>query len=166
LSALGPVCSADKGPSESEVKVAFIYNFIKFVEWPANAFAKQDTPITIGVLGDKQYASQLEKFVKGKAANGRTIEVRLLEKDKDADSCHIIFVTASGMHRFNAILGRLKDKSTLIIGETEHFIDSGGIIGFVNEDKKVRFEINIAAAKKRSIKISSQLLKLARRVKE
>jgi hypothetical protein len=152
--------------SEAQVKAAFIYNFVRFVEWPAQSFPSSDTPVTIGVVGSEQIADAIEQITKGKALDGRKLVVKRLSGSDSLDGCHILFIGASQKGRMSAILDKLRDSSVLTIGETDGFVQSGGIIGFVIENSKVAFHINAGAAKKKHLRISSQLLRLARNVKD
>ena len=158
-------CDA-KGMSESQVKGAFLYNFAKFVDWPSQAFQDANSPIVIGVMGEKQYSDAVETITKGKMVNGRRLACRRLDTERGVDGCHIVFIAASERRRTNGVLERLKASPTLTVGETDGFIQSGGVIGFVVEDQKVGFEINAGAAKRKGLKISSQLLKLAKTVRD
>lgn len=166
LAIIGQRCCAAKAMSESQVKGAFLYNFAKFVEWPSRAFQDANSPIVIGVMGEKQYSDAVETIIKGKTVNGRRLACRRLDTQRDVDGCHIVFIATSERRRTNGVLERLKASPTLTVGETEGFIQSGGVIGFVVEDQKVGFEINAGAAKRKGLKISSQLLKLAKTVRD
>jgi hypothetical protein len=152
--------------SESQVKAAFVYNFVRFVEWPPQSFQSGDTPLVIGVVGSEQIADAIEQLTKGKTVDGRKLTIRRLGSGDNFDGCHILFVGASEKGRTNTILDRLRDSSVLSIGETDGFIQNGGVIGFVIENNKVTFQINAGAAKKKHLRISSQLLKLARNVRD
>ncbi len=158
--------SCPASPTEYEVKSAFIYNFAKFLEWPANAFASADSPIIIGIIGDDPFGGLLQQTVRGKTAAGRRIEVKHFDKVRDCQLCHILFVSASERGRLSKILDRLKGSSVLTVGETAGFVRQGGIIGFVMDDNKVGFEVNVGAAKQAGLKISSKLLKLAKDTRE
>lgn len=158
-------CAA-KGMSESQVKAAFLYNFAKFVEWPAQAFQDNDSPIVIGIVGQTQYSDAVEQITKGKMVNGRRLVCKRVENESDVERCHIVFIAASEKRRMNGVLERLKSSHALTVGEAEGFIQSGGVIGFVVEERKVGFEINVGAAKRKQLRISSQLLKLAKTVRE
>lgn len=166
------VLAADDAPGgggsrEYAVKAACLYHFVQFVEWPADAFAGgggPDDPIVITVLGRNPFGDVLERLVGGKRANGRRIEVRYArEPEQIGLACHVLFVPAAERERWAEARRRLKGQSVLTVGEAEGFAqDGGGIIRFFQADGKVRFEINPRAAGEARLKISSQLLKLAR----
>ena len=169
VACLAAMCMLNTGAnaaSESQVKAAFIYNFARFLEWPAQSFPSSDTPVTIGVVGSEQIGNAIERITKGKTINGRKLVVKRLGSGDNFDSCHVLFISASERRRTKGILERLRDSSVLTIGETDGFIQNGGVIGFVIENNKIAFEINTGAAKKKRLIVSSQLLKLARNVRD
>ncbi len=152
----------DTSASEYRVKAAFLYNFAKFVEWPVGA---PSGPIKIGILGKDPFGSTLDNTVKGKTANGRTLVIKRLKRTQDARSCHIVFVSESEKARITEILATIKGAPVLMVGDVERFAHRGGTVNFYLEQNKVRFEINVEAADKAGLKISSKLLSLARIVK-
>jgi hypothetical protein len=154
------VRSQETPPSEYQVKAAFLYNFVKFVEWPSEAFASETAPIVIGVLGDSPFGTDLEKMIKGKTINGRELAVRPVSMP-ELKLCQIVFICRSEKKRINEVFRALQGSSTLTVGELDRFTESGGMINFVMEGNKVRFEIKGDAAKQAGLKISSKLLSLA-----
>ena len=161
---LGPTLMAraqEALPSEYRLKAAFLWNFAKFVDWPTNAFASDTAPFLIGVLGDDPFGADLEQTVSGKLINQHPIAVKLYRTAVDARACHILFISNSEKHRLDDILKTLNDAPVLTVGETEQFTPSGGMINFILESNKIRFQINDAAAKAANLKISSKLLSLA-----
>ncbi len=153
-------------PGEYQVKAAFLYNFAKFVEWPAEAFADASAAIHLCVVGEDPFGESLEQIVRGKAIQGRPLAIMRLKSDQDPRTCQILFISSSEKQRFGQILARLRESSVLTVGETQHFAQLGGIINFVLEESKVRFEINANAAERARLKISAKLLSLARIVAE
>lgn len=149
-------------PTESRVKAAFIYNFAKFIEWPAEAFADKASPIVIGVLAENNsFAADLQQTVQGKTANNRTLVIKEFRSTAEATNCHILFISASVKKPVSETLAGVRGTNVLTVGETERFTEKGGVINFVLEDQKVRFQINDEAAKKSGLKVSSKLLSLA-----
>lgn len=156
------VCA--EGPSaieEYDVKAAFLFNFAKFVEWPASAFKSADDPIKICVLGQNPFGSSLENAVRGKTFGSRAFVVQDVTNAQDAATCHILFVAASVYKRLSPIVGGLKTSTVLTVGETDDFAANGGIITFRVRDARVRFEIETSAAERAQLRISSKLLSLA-----
>lgn len=163
---IGACCVCTGSPSEYEVKAVFIYNFAKFAEWPSGTFDSSDAPIIIGTIGDDPFDGALEQAVRNKTANGRRLVIRHFERIQDCNACHILFICSSERSRLSRIFDRLKNSSVLTIGESEGFAQHGGVIGFVVDNDKIGFEVNIGAAGQADIRISSKLLKLAKAVIE
>jgi len=148
--------------SEYLIKAGFTYNFAKLMEWPAGTFPQADSPIVIGVLGVDPFGGTLDDVLKGKTVNGREFVVKHLKDGADLRSLNILFVSDSELPHLDEILHTVKNLPILTIGETAGFAQRGGIINFVVEDNKVRFEINVDAATQANINISSRLLSLAK----
>ena len=148
-------------PSEYRLKAAFIFNFAKFVEWPTSAFADAKSPFVIGVLGENPFGTDLEATVRGKSINEHPIVVKACPNLEEARATHILFVSTTEKKRFEEIFKSLRGTSVLTVGETERFTESGGLINFVSENNKIRFQINDPGAKAAGLKISSKLLSLA-----
>ena len=144
---------------EYEIKAAYLYNFIKYVDWPSYG----DT-ISIGVLGNDPFGTALAPL-NGKIVKGRRLVIKHLDSVRDAQQCQIIFVSSSEKQRLQEIFESLRSARVLTVGETQGFADGGGIINFIEENNKIRFEINADAARRTGLNISSELLKLARLVK-
>ena len=146
---------------EYTVKAAFLYNFAKFVDWPAQAFRSPVDPISICVLGQNPFGHSLEDVVRGQVVHGRSFRVRQVPEIAPNGACQILFVGANERRRFLSEAANLKGASTLTVGESRGFAAEGGMVNFKLEDGKVRFEINLEAAEQAQIHISSKLLSLA-----
>ncbi len=164
-----PAQAQESRPLDYRVKAAFLYNFGKFVEWPATAFASTNAPLVIGVLGGDPFHGDGERIVANKNINGHPVIVRQISHPgagqapgySDLKSCHILFINASESDNLPDILDALKGASVLTVTDNlDHFAASGVIINFVMENKSVRFEINDDAARRAGLKISSKLLML------
>jgi hypothetical protein len=152
-----------EGPSEYEVKAAFLYNFTKFVEWPPSAFAEGNAPLRLCVLGEDPFGRSLNAAVGvGEEVEGHRLTVVSTATLAHAAGCQILFVSRSERERLPQILAPLKSSPVLTVGDTKGFLDQGGIVNFILEGSKVHFEINPAAAEQAGLKISSKLLRLAR----
>lgn len=138
---------------ERQVKAAFLYNFLKFVDWTAEPQAK---PLVIGVAGNAEFVDLLRKTVAGKQVNGREVEVTPLAAVSDGRACQIVFVSGHAPNAVPVLPG------VLTVGEDTRFLDAGGVLSFYLEDNKVHFEISAATAKSAGLHISSQLLKLGK----
>lgn len=161
LSLLSPEVQAQTG-NEYQVKAAFLYNFAKFVDWPAEAFAGSSAPLVIGVIGDDPFGGSLDQAINGKTINGRPLVVRRLKWSQDLRSCHIIFISSSERQRLPQVIHSLRGASVLTVGDMGQFNQQGGIINFILEANKVRFEINSRGADQARLRISSKLLSLAK----
>ncbi len=146
---------------EYQIKAAYLYNFAKFVEWPSPAGELPD-PIVVGVLGKDPFGPVLEETLLGKSVNGRPFVVRRFASLKALKPCQILFISSSEKGSLTEIFKGVENQGVLTVGETERFARLGGIINFTLEENKVHFEINLDAATRSGLKISSQLLKLGR----
>jgi len=161
LLAAGAVHAQSPRPSEYQLKAAFLYNFAKFIDWPPEVSGDDKASFVIGVLGDNPFGNNLEQIVSGKKINGRPIVVQALQSASAASHCQILFISSSEKNRFTEILQNLRGTAVLTVSDTDQFIESGGMVNFVPEATKIRFEINNEAAKAARLKISSKLLSLA-----
>lgn len=161
ISGAGRAHAQESQPSEYQLKAAFLYNFAKFVEWPAAALPQNDSPFVIGILGENPFNDDLKKTVAGKKILDHPITVVPLPSVAAATNCHILFISTSEKDRLPEIFQALSQTSVLTVGEMERFTQAGGIINFTREGNKIRFEISDDAAKRAGLKISSKLLSLA-----
>jgi uncharacterized protein DUF4154 len=162
LSAAAALAAASDAvpPTEQEVKAAYLYNFAKYVEWPQAAAPEQQW--VVGVLGDGDFGEVLQKLLAGKTARERPFVARRLLEPEQAAQAHIVFIAASEAPRLPAILKSLEGSRALTVSDIDGFAEKGGMIGFRMDGKKVRFDISPQAATRAGLRISSQLLALAR----
>jgi len=146
---------------EYQIKAAYLYNFAKFVEWPARASTNNQSPLVIGVFGQNPFGDALEAIAKDHKINGRTIAIKSVTDVTEAGSVDLIFFAVTEDDHISETLATLKGKSVLTVGESEKFSKAGGVIHFVRESDKVRFQVNTTAAEQQGLIISAQLLKLA-----
>lgn len=151
---------AQRNLDEYEVKAAFLYNFMKFVEWPPSD--DWSSTLAICVVGRGPFLEVLETIAQGKQANGREVDVRQFLDGDDPRTCHAIFVVASEARQTAAILQRVRHAAVLTVGETRQFLSDGGMVRFYVEANRVRFQIDPAGAQRAGLKVSSQLLSLAK----
>jgi hypothetical protein len=147
-------------PSEYQVKAAFLYNFVKFVEWPATPGEKVG-PIVLCMLGKDPFGGALDRAVEGKKVEGRPLAIRPINDIAAARSCHVLFVSASEVGRISEITYAVRTWDVLTVSEIHGFSGRGGIITFLMDGQRVRFQINSEAAARAGLKISSKLLQLA-----
>lgn len=148
--------------SEYQVKAAYLFNFLKFVEWPSDAFGDPLAPFVIGVVGEDPFGNALPQVVLGKTVQGRDLVVHVYRPGEDFRNAHILFVSASEKKKFSAILATLHGSSALTVSDAPGFLNAGGMIQFLNEDGRIRFGINVDAASRARLKMSSKLLSLAK----
>ncbi len=151
-----------QAPSSGEyrIKAEYLANFAKFVEWPDGAFASEDRPFVIGVVGTYLFGTSLSEAVSGKTVRGRKIKIRILTAKDNLRDCQILFIGVSDPKR----LASLQWANVLTVGETDGFLQAGGAINFLVEQERVRFEVNLGGAARARLKMSSQLLGMARTV--
>lgn len=146
---------------EYQVKAAFLYQFSKFVEWPPQTFSTSQYTICIGAVDGGPMAGALQS-IEGKETKGRRVVVRRFKAPEELEFCHILYIGAAMANRLPEILDRLKGTSTLTVSDIDRFARRGGMINLITVEDKIRFEINVEAAERAKLQISSQLLKLAR----
>jgi hypothetical protein len=156
------VAAAAQSASEYQVKAAFLFNFAKFVEWPADAFPTADAPLQICVLGQDPFGRDFEQVIEDKAVNGHRLEVAHPEGVPQARACQVLFIASSEKQRAREILRALTGASVLTVGDAPGFARMGGVINFVLDENRVRFEINVKAAERAHLKLSARLLTVAK----
>lgn len=150
--------------AEYHVKAAFLYNFLKFVEWPASTFGNPESPFVLCVLGHDPFEGALEETIRDRPVSGRSCLVRILADRRDLSGCHVVFASLFGEAEIAEVIQRASRLPVLTVGETDRFEQAGGIIRFVVEENRVRFVINAAAARRAGLRLSSRLLGIARSV--
>lgn len=145
--------------NEYHLKAAFLYNFAKFVDWPAPAPGEAEGPFTICILGAEAFVSARETLA-GKSVKGRPVEVRRVDRVEAARQCHLLFVSAPEGSPPGPAVGSL-GSHVLTVGEADDFVRSGGLINLRKVDNKVRFEIARSAGEQAGFKFRVQLLQRA-----
>ena len=153
---------AELAPGEYEVKAAFLYNFAKFVEWPPEGWPAWKEGFVITILGDDPFGATIDDTLQGKTVDNRRVMVRRARRPEDVGSTQILFISDSEGEELSRVLKRLEGAAILTVGQMDQFAERGGVIRFRMEKSRVRLEINPAAAERAKLKISSELLKLAR----
>ncbi len=158
----------DVVPLDYQVKAAYLVNFPKYMDWPAGAFADTNSPITVAILGDADVANEFAGMVEGgKTIGGHPIVLKRITKEEEiSNNIQVLFIATSERPRIAAILEKVKGSSILTVGESDDFLEKGGIINLVHRDRKIRLQVNLSAAGKAHLKISSRLLVVAEVVKD
>jgi hypothetical protein len=156
--------AAAEASLEYRVKAAFLYNFAKFVTWPAQVFPAADAPVVFCLAGDDPFQELLDATTKDRKVEGRPIVIRRLPAEAPLAGCHLVFSSESDGARVAHVLQRAAGAGALTVGEAEEFLPRGGMIRLLVDEGKVRFDISTRSAEQAGLKVSSQLLKLARSV--
>jgi hypothetical protein len=152
----------DAPPPEPQVRAAFLLNFPKYVEWPAASFASPTSPIQIAVLGAENVADDLAAMSDGKLFEGHPIKLLRNPTLAECLNCHILFIGSGEARKTTDIVGQLKLANVLTVGESEQFIDQGGMINLALRDRRIVLEVNLDATRRTELKISSKLMALAK----
>jgi len=155
----------NSGVSEYQVKAAFLYNFIKFTDWPGRTFASAEAPIVIGIVGDDPFGKTLDDVVKDELVHQRPLILKRFRADEDLGSCQVLFICNSEKERVAALLNQLKGKPVLTTSDAPGFAEQGGMVNLLLVKDSVKLEINQAVAEASGLQISGKLLSLARIVK-
>lgn len=150
---------------EHQLKAAFVFNFVKFVEWSGSRFQDANSPLIIAVAGQSPITAELVKAATGRKINGRELIIKNIETPEAARSAHVLFVSRGEDHRLDGWLAAVQGQSILSIGESDQFGAHGGMINFVLEGEQLRFDINVGSAEAVKLRISSELQKLAKTVR-
>jgi len=146
---------------EYQLKAVFLCRFTQFTEWPQAAFPTADAPIVIGILGKDPFGEYLDSAVRNERVHNRPLTIQRYQRSEDAKNCHLVFISASEGGQLQKCLVDLKGRSILTVGEMEGFALRGGMIELFTERNRVRFRVNLVAAKAANLRISSKLLELA-----
>jgi hypothetical protein len=149
---------------EYHVKAAFLFHFAQLVEWPADSPNEGGNSLLVCTLGDDPFHGELENTVAGKQIGPRILRIRHLRPPQDARSCNVLFISNSEGNRIPSLLESLRNAPVLTVGDADGFLGAGGMIRLFLEGNKVRFEISRQAAETAGLRISSQLLFLAKNV--
>lgn len=144
--------------SATKSQALFIYNFIRYVEWPANSSTGD---FVIGVLGNGSIISDLNDIASGKLTGSQKIVVKQLNSLDEVAGCQLLFVNRSFTNQFADILTKLQGKSTLVVTDRPGMIDKGAAINFVIDEGKQRFEVNRSSIERNKLIVNSKLLEMA-----
>jgi hypothetical protein len=147
-------------PKEYEVKATYLYNFARFVDWPASATLKDD-PFAICVLGQDPFGPALDAVLAGETIDGKAVVAKRIARPQEAASCRVLYISSSEDRRIKVILATLDKMDVLTVSDIPEFSRHGGMIEFVLDGNKIRFEVNLASAEGAGLSLSSELLKVA-----
>ena len=146
---------------EYEVKAAFLFHFSQFVDWPASAFSAPSDPFIIGILGEDPFGKFLDDLVRGETMKGHPIIVTRYQTLQEIDSAHILFITKDMAQSLGEVLALVQNKNMLTVSDMPGFARQGGIVRFYIASNKIKFQVNLDAAKSNGLTMSSKLLRLA-----
>lgn len=146
-------------PGGDDVKAEMLFNIAKFVEWPPGS---SDGQLTFTILGEDDLAAVLASTLSTKTINGRRVFVRFVRRVSDARDSQILFIASSETQRIPEVLEALRGRSILTVADVAGFASGGGMVDFVQESDKLRFEINLGSAERAQLRISARLLALAK----
>lgn len=164
LTLAAPLAQADDG-KEYLVKSAFMYNFVKFVEWPGDLAVSKQANFNICVIGDNPFGSAAQEIFT--RASTATLKLNVVEKGNwagNANGCHMAFISSSEQAKMTEILGALKTKPVLTVSDIDDFAKKGGVVGFTTQDNKIKLVVNTVAATGAGLRIDAQLLEIALQV--
>jgi hypothetical protein len=148
---------------EYQIKASFVYTVAKFVDWPQGSFPSAEAPLTLGVLAESEAISEaIAAALKGKRVHDRPLVVRHVPDPRRARDCQILYVGGGSPQTHPALLGQVARSGVLTVGEGQTFARDGGILGLTLQESMVQFEVNIEAAQKAGLVISSKILRLGR----
>jgi len=153
--------TAQNLPSEYKVKSIFLYNFTRFIDWPAEAFANEAEPFKIGILGNDPFGNYLEDAILGENMAGHPIVIERFKNINEFIDCHILYINLKDTEKVKEAIRLTENKSTLTVGEYENFTRWGGMIRIYSDSKKIKMQINDTAARNAQLKISAKLLNVA-----
>lgn len=145
---------------EYAVKAAYLYNFAKYAEWPPEAFASVEAPLVVCIAGENPFGGALATL-RDKTVDTRPVEVRMVPVASGLESCHVVFIGRAEQGQLKVVLTKLAQRPILTVSDISGFARAGGMIGLVEAEQRIRFEINLEVARRTNLKLSSQLLKLA-----
>jgi hypothetical protein len=154
-----------EGALERQVKAAFLYQFIPYVQWPASAFDQPDSPVIVAVAGPEAIVAELADVIGRRSAQDRPVVVRRWRESDEQGGAHVVYVTRFEAARLSAIARAAQATGTLVVSESENALNQGSMINFRLVDGRVRFDVALAPAEKAGLRISSRLLTVAQAVR-
>jgi hypothetical protein len=152
-------------PDEFQVKAAYLYNFGRFVEWPGESAQDKGRSFEICVLGMDPFGPTLDATLASETIGGKSVMAKRISKAQDVDGCRIVFISSSEENHLKDVLAALEKTSVLTVSDIPGFSQRGGMIGFILDGSRVRFDVNLASAQGAGLTLSSELLKVATSVR-
>ncbi|HEX3702525.1 MAG TPA: YfiR family protein [Vicinamibacterales bacterium] len=153
-----------QAPSESQVKAVYLLNFARFTTWPQPEAAEPDE-FDVCVLGSDPFGAVLDATFADETVGGKRVAARRIASPDAAGPCRVVFISATERPELPRILQTIQKGRALTVSDLPGFVDQGGMIEFVPEGRRVRFAVNVAAADRSGLLLSSELLRVALKVK-
>jgi hypothetical protein len=160
-SVIPPVHAGDVAPSEAQVKAAFLLNFPKYVQWPTSAFTDTNSPIIVAILDAGDVADEFATMSEGRSIDGRMVRLVRATSIEQCRDAHIVFIGSEESRKSHDLLSKLGSLNILTVGESDGFLDAGGMINLARRERRVVLEVNMDSIRKGGLKVSSKLLALA-----
>jgi len=157
----GSIALGQQRPNEYQVEAAYLYNFGRFVEWPAKSSPPQNSSFNICVLGEDPFGHALDATLAGETIGKQRVTARRISSPQMAVDCQILFISSSEANRLNKIIEALDKNAVLTVSDIPQFSQRQGMIQFVLEENRIRFEVNLTATQRAGLALSSELLKVA-----
>ncbi len=157
-----PAGTVAQDATDARLRAAFLFNFIQYVEWPSNPVPADDAPLLIGIYRDPELAAAAKSMVEGRTVGGRTVEVRVLSRPDQVEDLAVLYLGSTDPLEIAMGLQGVEGRPVLTVGYADGFAARGGMINFVLEDRRMRFEVNRRSTAESGLRLSSQLLRLAR----
>ena len=162
----GSIALGQQRPSAYQVEAAYLYNFSRFVEWPAKTAFPQSNSFTICILGEDPFGQALDATLAGETIGNQRVVARRISSPQMSADCQILFISSSEASRLNKIIETLNKNAVLTVSDIPQFSQHQGMIQFVMEENRIRFEVNLTATQRAGLTLSSELLKVATAVRK
>lgn len=163
LFVLSNATAQEPKPTQYDVEAVYLLNFAKFVRWPQTPANNQ--PFSICVFGDDPFGPALARTISGEKLDGRPVMNKQISSPEEASACSILYIHASDPNRIAGVLSQVQGLPVLTVSDMPNFLERGGIIQFVLIGDRVRFEVNLQPTNQDGLMLSSELLKVAVKVK-
>ncbi len=148
-----------------DIEAAFLIRFTKYITWPESSFKTLQSPIKIGIVGRDPFGTKIDKMARTFKDGNRPVEILRIDSEMTgADKCHILFISPESINKMAEIEKNIAGKPILLVSNTPGFLKQGGIINFIIAGTKIRFNISLTNGRQMGLKISSKLLRVAKKV--
>ena len=153
--------------SDHEVKAVFLYNFPNFVRWPESAFQNDEQSfVYCGINDSDPVTMTLKALIEGEKVQSRTVRFQRLQRIENMTQCQVLFLSKDRSALADRLIEAAEDTNVLLVSDLQQFAVRGGLIELTEVDGRIRPTINIEQLEKTQLKVSSKLLRLAKRVRK